>query len=173
MNRTKKILFTALLTTATIILGRILSVRTPIVTIGFSFVPIMLSAVLLGFKRCVFIATISDIIGALVFPSGSYFFGFTISSFLTGCVYGLLLYRKDFKVDKKFIIRLVISVLIVSLLIHGILNTIWIFIMTKGASKIIVPTRLIKELIIIPVKILTMLPILKIFEERIQNLLND
>ena len=78
MNKTKRILLCALFISSTIVLGRILSIRTPIITIGFSFVPIMLSAIMLGPKYSVFIATICDIIGALVFPTGSFFFGFTI-----------------------------------------------------------------------------------------------
>ena len=106
MNKTKKILLSALFLASTIILGRILSIRTPLLTIGFSFVPIMLSAIILGWKHSTFIATMSDIIGALLFPTGSYFFGFTITSFLTGLTYGLLLHNKDeFKIDKKFIIK--------------------------------------------------------------------
>ena len=65
MNKTKKIILSALFIAATIVLGRILSIRTSIITIGFSFVPIMLSAIILGPKYSTFIATISDIIGAL------------------------------------------------------------------------------------------------------------
>ena len=173
MNKTKKIILCALFISSTIVLGRILSIRTPIITIGFSFVPIMLSAIILGPKYSTFIATISDIIGALVFPTGSFFFGFTITAFLTGLTYGLLLYRKDFKVDKWFIIRLLISTVIVTGILNGVLNTIWIIMMTNGASKVIITTRVLKQLVMAPVKIITILSIGKIFEERINKLMHD
>ena len=173
MNKTKRILLCALFISSTIVLGRILSIRTPIITIGFSFVPIMLSAIMLGPKYSVFIATICDIIGALVFPTGSFFFGFTITAFLTGLTYGLLLYRKEFKVDKWFIIRLVISTIIVTGILNGVLNTIWIIMMTKGASKVIITTRILKQLVMAPVKIVTILSIGKLFEERINKIMHD
>ena len=159
MSRTKKIILCALFIATTIVLGRILSIRTPIITIGFAFVPIMLSAIILGPKYSTFIATISDIIGALVFPTGSFFFGFTITAFLTGLTHGLLLYRKKFKIDKWFIIRLVISTVIVAGILNGVLNTIWIIMITKGASKIIITTRVLKQLVMAPVMIITILSI--------------
>lgn len=173
MNKTKKLLLCALLLAATIVLGGILSIRTNIITIGFAFVPIMLSAIILGPKYSVFIATVSDIIGALLFPTGSYFFGFTITSFLTGLVYGLILYRKEFKFDKNFIIRLVISVVIVTGLLNGCLNTIWIIMINKGASNVVVPIRILKQLVMAPVEIVTISSLCKIFEERIKKLVND
>lgn len=173
MNKTKRILFSALFIAATIVLARFLSIRTPIITIGFSFIPIMFSAIMLGPKYSTFIATISDIIGALLFPSGSYFFGFTISSLLTGLVYGLFLYNKEFKINKIFIIKLVISTLIVTLIINGILNTIWIMMISKGASNIIVPVRVIKQLIMVPIKIVSILGLGKALESRINKVLND
>ena len=173
MNKTKKLLLCALLISSCIVLGRILSIRTSIITIGFSFVPIMLGAIILGPKYSTFIATISDIIGALLFPTGSYFFGFTITAFLTGLTYGLILYRKDFKVDKKFIIRLIISTIIVTGIYNGILNTMWIIIINKSASKIVIPIRIVKQLIMAPIKIITIISICKMLEERLQKLIND
>lgn len=173
MNKSKRILLCALFIASCVVLGRILSIRTTIITIGFSFVPIMLGAIILGPKYSTFIATISDIIGALLFPTGSYFFGFTITSFLTGLIYGLILYRKEFKVDKNFIIRLIISTIIVTGLLNGVLNTIWIIMISKGASKIVIPIRILKQLVMAPIKVITMISLCKILEERIQNLIND
>ncbi len=173
MNKSKRIILCALFIAACVVLGRILSIRTPLLTIGFSFVPIMLGAILLGTKYSIFIATISDVIGALLFPTGNYFFGFTITAFFTGLVYGLILYRKEFKVDKSFLIRLIISTVIVTGLLNGGLNTIWIMMISKGASKVVVPVRILKQLIMAPIKVFTMLSLCKILEERIKKLIHD
>lgn len=173
MNKSKRILLCALFLASTIVLSRILSIRTPIITIGFSFVPIMLSAIILGPKYSTFIATMADIIGALLFPSGSFFFGFTVTAFLTGLVYGLLLYRKEFRVDKNFIIRLIISTVIVTGILNGVLNTIWIIMISKGASKIVIPIRILKQLIMAPIKVITIVSLGKTLESRINKLLND
>ncbi len=173
MNKSKRILLCALFIAACIVLGRILSIRTNIITIGFSFVPIMLGAIILGPKYSSFIATISDIIGALLFPTGSYFFGFTITAFLTGLTYGLLLYRKEFKIDKSFIIRLIISTIIVTGILNGGLNTIWIVMINKNASKIVLPIRILKQLIMAPIKVVTIMSLCKMLEERLVRLIND
>jgi len=173
MSKIQKILFTALFIASTVVLRRILSIQTPIITIGFSFVPIMLAAIMLDWRHTVFISTISDIIGALLFPSGSFFFGFTISAFLTGLIYGLILHQKEFKINKSFIIRLIISTFLVTALINGLLNTIWVMMITKNASTLIIPIRILKQLVMIPIKIITILGIAKVFEERITKLVND
>lgn len=173
MSKVQKILFTALFIASTVVLRRILSIQTPIITIGFSFVPIMLAGIMLGWKECVFVSTISDIIGALLFPTGSFFFGFTVSAFLTGLVYGLILHREKFQVDKDLIIRLVISTFIVTALINGVLNTVWVMMITKNASSVVVPIRVLKQLVMMPIKIVTILGITKVFEERIKRLVND
>ena len=173
MNKTKRILLTALFLASTIVLGRILSIRTPIITIGFAFAPIMLCAIILGWKYSTFVATLADIIGALLFPTGSFFFGFTITSLLTGLVYGLILYRKPFKIDKQFIIRLIIATVIVCGILNGVLNTIWIIMISKGASKIIITTRVLKQLIMAPIEVLTILGLSKLLESRIKKLVND
>jgi ECF transporter S component (folate family) len=170
----KKIIIASLLLASTIVLSRILSIRTPILTIGFSFVPIMLSGIILGPKYTIFISTLADIIGALLFPIGSFFYGFTITAFLTGLVYGIFLYNKDeFKLDKKFIIKSIIAILIVTIILNGVLNTIWIKMTVKDASKIIIVPRVIKQLIMIPVKFLVLMSISKLFGERINKLKHD
>lgn len=173
MNKTKKIILSALFLASSIVLGRLLSIRTPIIYINFAFVPLMLSGIILGPKYTVFIATISDIIGSLLFPTGSYFFGFTITAFLAGSAYGFILHRQTFKIDKNFIIRLVIVSLVVSVIINGVINTIWIIFITKGASNIIIPVRIAKELIMVPIMIITGLVITKLLKNRIEVLLND
>ncbi len=173
MNKTKKIIFSALFLASSVVLARILAIRTPIIYINFAFVPLVLSGIILGPKYTILISTLSDIVGALLFPTGSYFFGFTISAMLSGLTYGLILKRKEFKLDKQFFIRLLLTSLIVCILINGVINTIWIILITKGASNIIIPVRIIKELIMVPVIIITTLTLTKLLKSRIEVLVND
>ena len=67
MNKIRKIILCALFLASNVVLSRILSIRTPIITIGFSFVPIMLAAIMLGWKYSIIVTTLGDIIGALLF----------------------------------------------------------------------------------------------------------
>lgn len=173
MNKSKRILLCALFIASCVVLGRILSIRTPIITVGFSFVPIMLGAIILGPKYSTMIAVISDIIGALLFPTGSYFFGFTITAFFTGFIYGMILYRKEFKMDRNFVTRLLISTIIVTGILNGVMNTIWIIMINQSASKIVLPIRILKQLIMVPIKVFTMISLCKILEERLKELTYD
>lgn len=43
----------------------------------------------------------------------------------------------------------------------------------KSASKVILPIRILKQLIMAPIKVFTILSLCKILEERITNLVND
>ena len=173
MSKIKKIIISALLLAASIVINRFLSVNTSILSIGFTFVPLMFSGIILGPKYSLVIAGLSDLIGALLFPFGSYFIGYTISSILTGLVYGLFLYNKEgFVFNKKFLIKLLIAILIVCILINGVLNTIWIIMTVKKASYAIIPTRVVKQLIMIPVMLITMSSLTKLLEKQIRGL-ND
>ena len=67
---------------------------------------------------------------------------------LTGLTYGLFLYNKP----KVFNITL--SVLIITLVIHLGLNTLWISILTGKAYRVLILPRIIKELLLIPVQII-------------------
>ncbi len=170
----KRIILMGLLLSVTIVINRFLSFNTSIVSIGFTYVPLMLTAIILGWKESVVVATLADVIGALLFPFGSFFIGYTISAALTGLVYGILLYQKgEFVVNRKFIIRLVIATLIVTLIINGCLNTLWIVITLKKAAMTIIPTRVAKQLIMIPVMILSMIGLTKSLTKEINRMKND
>ncbi len=83
MSKTKKIVLAGILLALLLVLSRFLSIKTPILVISFSFVPIMMSAILLGPKYSTLIAALGDLIGALLFPFGAYFPGYTLSQALT------------------------------------------------------------------------------------------
>ena len=44
---------------------------------------------------------------------------------------------------------------------------------TKNASAVVVPIRILKQLVMMPIKIVTILSLAKFFEERIKKLVND
>ena len=174
MKKIKKIIISALLLASAIVINRFLSINTSIVSIGFTFVPLMLAGIILGWKYSLVIGLLTDLIGALLFPFGSYFVGYTISSALTGLVYGLLLYRKgDFVVDKKFMINLVIAILIVCIFINGGLNTLWLVITSKKAFLAILPTRVLKQLLMMPIMFITMVSLTKLLTKQINEVKND
>ena len=91
ISKMKKIILSALLLALTIVLSRFLSFNTSLLSIGFSFVPMILAAIWLGPKYAAIICGLADLIGALLFPFGTYFPGFTVSAGLSGLIYGIFL----------------------------------------------------------------------------------
>ena len=169
--RARKVILIAVLIATTIILQRFLAIRTPIIQVNFMLVPILLAGIMLGWSSTMFIAVMADLIGALLFPSGSFFWGYTITATLTGLTAGICLYHSDgMKLDSRLIVRLIICIVIITGLFNGCLNTIWILITSGSASNIIVPIRIIKQLIMAPIMFIAMLAILKIFGPRINQL---
>jgi ECF transporter S component (folate family) len=172
MNKIKKILIRAILLATCIVLGRFLAIKTPIISISFYFVPLIFSAIILGPKYSALIGMLSDLIGALMFPTGAYFPGFTLSGLLTGIIYGVFLYQKDkIVINKKFLIKLIISVLLVCFIINGCLNTVWVIMIVKSAANIVVPIRILKQLIMVPIIVITIYLLSKILANKINSYL--
>ena len=164
MTRNKKIILAALLLAMLIILSRFLSIKTPLVKISFAFIPTMLCAIWLGPKWTVLLNVLGDIIGATLFPTGPYFVGYTISTAIAGLIYGLLLYKKESNTytEKQFIVRVIIVVVLVACISNIGLNTLWISITAGKSFIILLGTRIIKELIMIPIHIIVILFVEKI-----------
>ncbi len=154
MSKIKKIILAGLLLATTIVLSRFLSIKTPIVVISFSFIPVMLSGILLGPWYTMLISGLADLIGALLFPFGAYFVGYTISACLAGFIYGIFLQRKNNQSAKKLILNLILSCLGVLIVCNGVLNSLWIYITTKKAFWAILPTRLLKQLAMLPIQVI-------------------
>lgn len=159
MSRNKKIILTAILLATLIILSRFLSIKTPILKISFAFIPTMLCAIWLGVKWTVLLNVLGDIIGATLFPTGAFFIGYTISTAISGLIYGLLLYKKEVNsyTDKQFLIRVIISVLLVTCISNIGLNTLWVSITTGKAFIVLLGTRIIKEIVMVPIQIVVIL----------------
>ena len=68
--RLKFICFAAILVAIEIVLNRFLSINTPGLKIGFSFVPIVIAAILFGPVKAGVIYALADLIGAILFPIG-------------------------------------------------------------------------------------------------------
>lgn len=151
MNKfnTKRLVQTALLIALEIILSRFLSITTPIVKIGFAFLPLALISMLYGPVYGGIAAAVADILGAALFPPiGGFFPGFTLTAFLTGAVYGLFLHDRP-----KTLARVSCCALAITLFLHLGLNTVWVWMMTGKAIFAILPARLIQNAVLLPVQI--------------------
>ena len=137
--------FTALsmLTALQVVLSRFVSIETPVVKIGFGFVPVMIAGGLFGPVGGLIVGGLSDFIGAMLFPFGAYFPGYTITAAFSGAVYGFF-FRK-----RPNLLKIIIAYLITTVVVTLGFNTLFVAILyTKGDSPLIVkylsllPTRL-------------------------------
>lgn len=149
MSKTQKIVYAGLLTGITVVLARFLSLKTDLVRISFEFFPIAVSAIILGPFLGGVTGALADLIGAIAFPHGAFFPGFTFSAFLTGLIYGFMLYKKPITLTRT-IITAVIKVTIVDLF----LVTLWLIILLKLPLEALLIERLIKCAIVLPMEII-------------------
>ena len=90
-SNTKRLVVLAFLIALEIILTRFCSIQTPIVRIGFGFLPVAMMGILYGPIWAGIGYAIGDLLGMLIFPSAAYFPGFTLTAFLTGMIFGFFL----------------------------------------------------------------------------------
>ena len=83
----------------------------------------------------------------ILFPTGSFFPGFTLTAFLTGVVYGVFLYNKP-----KTWARIIGAVLTVCLVLNLGLDTCWLSILMGKGYLALLPTRIMKAALMIPVQ---------------------
>ena len=163
-------------------MGIVLAALRPVnlwdVRVSFTFVPIAAGAILFGALPAAILGAVIDVLGAILFPSGSFFPGFTLTAFLHGLIYGLLLYQEpgktapaaaDVPEPQGFfrrhaeLLRVVLAVLLYLVVCSLGLNTLWISILYGSPFLPSLLRRLVQAAVMGPVQIVIiglMLPIL-------------
>jgi ECF transporter S component (folate family) len=155
MSKIKKIILSSMLLAILIIFSRFISIKTQVLVISLSFIPIMMSAIWLGPKYSTIISLLGDLLGAILFPFGPYFPGFTISAAIVGFIYGILLYNNGKEMNnKKLIIRIIVSSLIVLIIVNIFITSLWIHILYGKAYLAIIMGRVITQIIMLPIQII-------------------
>jgi ECF transporter S component (folate family) len=152
MSKVKKLVLSSLLIAALIILRQIVPLLSlSNMRISFAFIPMMLSAILMGPAWSAAVCTIGDVIGSLLFPrGGAFFLGYTLSDCLTGLIYGFFLYNT--KNNRQFLFRLITGRFIVLVFINLGLNSLWLYITLKSAAPVLQTARLISNTVMFPVE---------------------
>ena len=146
----RRLVTISLLIAISVVLSRFLSITTPITKIGFAFLPIAFAGIWFGAIYGGLTAAIADIIGATLFPNGAFFPGFTLTAFLTGVIYGLILHKKPLHLS-----RISLAVLIITLVLHLGLNSVWLWMITGRALMIILPTRILNNAVLFPIQVIS------------------
>lgn len=162
----KDLVILALLLGLNVVLSRFLSINAWNIKIGFTFVTVYVAAYFYGPIGGALVGGLGDLIGALLFPIGAYFPGFTLTATLTGIVFGLVVGKKD---DiKSFVVATLINELLLSLL----LNTYWIHVLYKADFKALLLTRSIQCVVMMVVEVIVLKILSKVmpqFERRFRQ----
>ena len=161
---TKKLITLSVLVAMDVVLTRFLSINAWNTRIGFGFVPMVIAAMMYGPLSAGIVATLADFIGAILFPTGPYFPGFTFSVFLMGIVFGLFLYK-----DRSFW-RVVVSVLITQFVISLFLTTYWISFLYGANYKALLATRVVQSAIISAAQIIV-IPLMAQLVKRLDKMI--
>ena len=136
---TKMLVMLALLTALNLVLGRPpLSFMIWSNKIGFGFVPVFMAAWLYGPLAAGIVGALGDFLGAVLFPVGPYFPGFTATAFVSGVLFGLLLHKK------QTVPRIAAATLINQLVLSLVVNTLWISLLYGSSFGGLLVSRLVQ-----------------------------
>ena len=136
MKRQKKIplramVVCAMLTAVAVVLDRFVPVVfTDSLKVTLTFIPVLVAAILYGPAGGAVVWGLADLIGALLFPRGVYFPGFTVTAALKGAVFGWFLAQKGAKFFPHAVIPTAVNNLVIGLLI----DTLWIAILYSSKT---------------------------------------
>lgn len=140
----KAMIHVAVLVALEVVLSRFLSIPTQFMKIGFAFVPLAVCGMLFGPWWAFLAGGLSDFIGAILFPIGPYFPGFTLSNALVGLMFGYCLYQK-FSGWKHIAKAVVVNNFVISLFI----STYWLHLLYGSPYLGLLPTRLAQNCVMI------------------------
>lgn len=146
-STTQKIVMMAIFIAMQVVLSRFLSINLQYLKIGFSFIPLMFASYLYGPAGGVIVAVVSDLVGAIAFPSGQFFLGFTVTAALTGFIFGLAFYKNC--TTAKIVAGVIANEVLCSLL----LNTLWLSIMYTSAFMALLATRIWQAVVMAVIQI--------------------
>lgn len=155
----------AVMLAAEIILSRFFTVYiTQNIKISLAFIPLAI-ACRRNLAGGIAVGVLGDFIGAMLFPVGPYFYGFTLTAAVNAIIYALIL-RGDISGKKGFIKGALAAV--AHQLIGGVvLNTVWLCYLYGSPAKVVIISRLIMAAIMIPVQILLLSPTLRVVDKTI------
>ena len=144
---TKNLVLCGLMAALAVVLSMVASIDVgPYIRIGFSGIPNRIVECLFGpVAGCLFGGAL-DILKYALKPSGPFFFGFTLNVMLAGLIYGTILYQKPVTVK-----RIVAAEFLAKLLVNCLLNTLWISMLYGKGFFVLLPMRLLKNVIMLPI----------------------
>ncbi len=157
LKNVKTLAMSAMLLAIAVVLGIYTLQLTESMKIGFAFLPNELAGMLFGPTIGAIIGGIADVLKFIVNPTGPFFPGFTISGIFGGLIYGCVLYKKPLKLG-----RIILANGLVTVFVNLILNTYWVSLLYGNAFVVLLPARILKQIMMLPVEIILFYAVAKV-----------
>ena len=151
MPNTRKLIVSAQLLALDVVFTRLLAISTPLMKIGLGFTAVAMCAILYGPWWTALVAALGDIVGALLFPTGAFFPGFTLTAACTGLIFGLCLYRRGKSILWPFLAA-VLNVVLISYLA----NTAMISYISGSPYGTLLKARAVQLAVMLPVQFIVL-----------------
>ena len=148
LKNLRSLVMAALLLAIAVVLGFFTLQLTEFIKIGFAYIANEFAGMMFGPVVGAIIGATADILKYMVNPTGPFFPGFTISGFCGGLIYGIVLYKKPLSVK-----RVIIANTLVTILVNLLLNTYWLTLLYGNAYMALLPARIIKQFIMLPIEV--------------------
>ena len=134
----------AMLVAVAIILGFFKIPVTSVVEIRFGTIPIAVAGAMFGPFPAAVVGALADIGAYMVRPTGPFFPGFTVSSAVTGFIFGSILYKKQVTV-----FRIALAEAVHTAAVGLILNTVWLSVLYGMPLYAVFASRFLKEFVML------------------------
>ena len=128
--------------------------------IGFGFVTQPIVALLFGPAVCCITGISQDIISFVMQPTGAYIFTYTLNVGIGGMIYGMMLHGKRVSFWRVFLTKLIIISVV-----NIVLNSIVLAPTAGGGMVGILPARIIKNILLLPIQAVVVYILLKATEK--------
>lgn len=142
----KVITFLAIMGAVSVVLGYYTIAIGDFIKIGFSGLPNQIICHLFGPAVAGIFAGLMDIVKYLIKPTGAFFPGFTVSAVLGALIYGFAFWNQ-----KITLLRVFLATLITALVVNVCCNTLWLSILYGKGFLALLPTRILKQVIMVPI----------------------
>ena len=149
MKSLRRWVFAALICALSIVVGAFFLSVGPNLRVKFTFFFTAVGCAVYGPFLGLLVGAVSDILGYVLFPSGAFFPGYTLSAMAGGLIYALFLYRK-----KITVLRLFLAKFFVNYLVNVGLGCLWSHIIYGKGYLYYASTSLVKNTLLLPLEVI-------------------
>lgn len=137
----------AVLLAMEVVLSRFFSIATPVTKFSFAFVPLAVCGALFGPVYGGIMGALADLLGAILFPIGPYFPGYTLNNALHGVALGMAL-----KEGRRKWWQLVLALVFNRVVVGVFLAALWGHMLTGNPYWAVAGARVVQTAVMAPVQ---------------------